>query len=182
MQDLAFSLAPGKVMQVAYVVEDIERELAFLTAKLQIGPFFYLPHFPLFDVKYHDQPTSIDVAVALAFRGDTCVELIHQNCSSPSPLREHVAKRGYGFHHWGVATRSFEADAEERQRQGMRLVATATVGLGGRIAYLETPSELGAFIELIELTPPGEQFFGMVHAAAIGWDGSAPVRRLDPPA
>ena len=60
----------------------------------------------------------------------------------------------------------------------MTPVASGSVALGGRCAYLETTSGVGAVLELIEITPPVEDFFGMVHAAAQSWDGSEPVRRL----
>ena len=63
----------------------------------------------------------------------------------------------------------------------MTLVASASVGLGGRVAYLETASRLGALLEVIEFTPAVEGVFGMIRAASESWDGTDPVRQMGPP-
>ncbi|HEY0467257.1 MAG TPA: VOC family protein [Polyangiaceae bacterium] len=178
MDKLSFGMPLGTAMQVGFLVEDMNRELEHWTRTLRVGPFFYLPHFPLVEAHYRGAQVSPDLDVALAFSGTTCFELIHQNDDAPSPFREALTARGYGFHHWAVASRTFEDDLREREKSGMAIVASATVGLGGRCAYLETRSTLGAMLELIEITPPVEQFLAMIHAAAEAWDGSDPVRHL----
>jgi hypothetical protein len=62
------------------------------------------------------------------------------------------------------------------QERGVPLVGSATTGFGARVAYLDM--ELGSMLELIELSPQVEQFFGMVQAAAKDWNGQDPVRML----
>lgn len=122
----------------------------------------------------------MDVDVALAFTGATCIELIRPNDDRPSPFREWVKARGHGFHHVGLFTRTFDAELSRRVQAGAKVIASATVAIGGRCAYHEAESSLGSVLELIEVTPPVEDFFGMVHAAAGAWDGSDPLRRLGP--
>lgn len=168
----------GDFMQMCFVVDDIERELSHWTRTLRVGPFFYLPHFPLLEAQYRGQSVSPDLDVAIAFNGTTCVELVRQNDETPSPFRDHVQRRGFGFHHWGISSQSFEEDLRKRVKSGMSVVASASVGIGGRVAYLETESTLGALLELIEITPPVAQFFAMIRAAAQSWDGTEPVQRL----
>jgi hypothetical protein len=176
---LAFGASLGTVMQVSFVVDDIEREMEHWTRTLRVGPFFYLPHFPILDAEFHGSPITIDVDIALAFSGTTCFELIRQNDETPSPFRA-SSTRVAGLHHWGVSTRTFEADLEQSGKSGMTCIASGRVALGGRCAYLETGTRLGALVELIEITPSVEQFFAMIQAAAQGWDGSDPVRRMGP--
>lgn len=180
MGELWFGVELGGIKQVSFVVGDIEREMEHWTRTLGVGPFFYLEHFPLFEAKYRGEVTSLDLDVALAFTGATCIELIRQNGDAPSPFRELVNDRGYGFHHLGLFTRTFDAELSERTKRGAKVFASATVAIGGRCAYLETESGVGSVLELIEVTPPVEEFFGMIHGAARSWDGTEPVRRLGP--
>ena len=165
-------------MQTAFVVDDIEREMAYFSRVLGIGPFFYLPRFPAIDARYRGNPVEIDFSVALAFKGSMCFELVHQNDDKPSPFQEVVLARGFGIHHVAVSTRSFDADLKRFQSEGLELVASAATAIGGRAAYVASKNSAVPQLELIEMTPPVEQFFGMMHAAAQNWDGKDPVRRL----
>lgn len=178
MDLLSFGLPVGAVMQTAFVVDDIEREMAYFTRTLGVGPFFYLPRFPAIDAKYRGKPIEVDFSVALAFKGSMCFELVRQNDDTPSPFREVVAKRGFGIHHIAVSTRSFDADLQRFESEGLELVGAAATAIGGRAAYLAPKTGVVPQLELIEMTPPVEQFFGMLHAAAQNWDGKDPVRRL----
>ncbi|HET7539804.1 MAG TPA: VOC family protein [Polyangiaceae bacterium] len=168
----------GEFLQLCFVVDDLERELEHWTRTLRVGPFFHLPHFPLLEAQYRGRRIAPDLDIALAFAGTTCIELLRQNDDTPSPFRAHVQARGFGFQHTAVTTGAFDDTLREREKSGMSVVGSATVGLGGRVAYLETTSSLGTLLELIEITPPVEQFFGMIRAAAESWDGTDPVRRL----
>lgn len=180
MAELWFGVELGAIRQVSFVVDDIEREMEHWTRTLGVGPFFYLEHFPLFDAKHRGEPATLDLDVALTFTGSTCIELIRQNGDAPSPFREWVTARGYGLHHVGLFTRTFDTDLSRRTKSGAKVIASATVAIGGRCAYLETVPAAGSVLELIEVTPPVEEFFGMIHGAARSWDGTDPVRRLGP--
>lgn len=179
MSVLSFGQPLGAVMQMAFVVSNIEREVQHY-ARLGVGPFFHFPHFPAIDARFRGQPCSADFAVALAFSGSMCIELVCQNDDAPSPFREHVARRGFGLHHFAVSTRTLDADLERHQAAGMSVVGSAATAIGGRAVYLESASGEGSLLELIEMPPPVEQFFGMLHAAAQAWDGSEPLRQLTP--
>ena len=55
-------------------------------------------------------------------------------------------------------------------------------GVGARAAYMDTSDVLPGMIELIEMTDQTEAFFTMMKAASENWDGSDPIRVLQPPA
>jgi len=167
------------IMQVAFVVENIEQEMLRWTSTLHIGPFFYLPHFPVIEAQYRGKPANMDIDVALAFNGGMCFELISQRNDDPSPYRELAGGARSGFHHFATGTQSFDAELERHQRDGMSFVAMAKVAVGGRVAYFEKPG-LPGMLEVIEITPAAEQLFGMIRAASVGWDGTDPIRRLGP--
>lgn len=178
MEVLSFGQPLGAIMQVAYFVEDMDRELKHWTKTLGVGPFFLFKSFKLLDAKYRGQPTDIDIDLALAFSGTMCFELIVQNNDVPSVYRDVVKQRGYGFHHWAVSTRTFDADVARHQQAGMALAFSGVAGVGARAGYMDATATLGGMIELIEINPKVEEFFGMLHAAAQNWDGKDPVRTL----
>lgn len=180
MEQLSFGPFLGGVMQVSYVVEDIEREMQRWTKELGVGPFFYLPRFPVEDVVHRGRSAHADIDVALAFSGSMCFELIRQNDRAPSAFRDVIDARGYGFHHWAVSTREFDAELRRRERAGAVVAASGRVVIGARAAYIDTMASLGGMLEIIEITPAVEEFFGMVHAASVSWDGRDPVRVLGP--
>ena len=178
MDLLSFGVPLGAVMQTAFVVDDIEREMDYFSRNLGVGPFFYLPRFPAIDVRYRGKLTEFDFSVAIGFKGSMCFELIRQNDDTPSPFLEVVKARGFGLHHLAVSTRSFEADLQRLQTESVELVGSAATAVGGRVAYVVPKTGAVPMLELLEMTPPVEQFFGMMHAAAQNWDGKDPVRRL----
>jgi hypothetical protein len=181
LEQLSFGPPLGAVMQISYVVEHIEREMRRWTQQLGIGPFFYLPHFLVEDAVHRGSPCHAEIAVALAFSGSTCFELIHQHNRAPSVFKETIDSRGYGFHHWAVSTREFDDELRQRESAGNVVASACRVGVGARAAFVDTTASLGGMIEVIEINPAVEEFFGMVQAASRSWDGSDPVRVLGPP-
>jgi Glyoxalase/Bleomycin resistance protein/Dioxygenase superfamily len=180
VEQLSFGPYLGAIMQVAYVVEDIEREMQRWTHELGIGPFFYLPHFPVADAVHRGRPSEADIDVALTFSGAMCFELIRQNNRAPSVFRELIDSKGYGFHHWAVSTKDFDAELQRKEKAGGVIASSCRVVVGARNAFVDTTASLGGMLEVIEVTPAVEEFFGMLRAASQSWDGSDPIRVLGP--
>lgn len=178
MSKLSFGQPMGGIIQVAHVVEDLAAAARHWSKTLGIGPFFVFDHFPLFDAQYRGGPIDFDVSLGLAFSGSICFELIQQNNDAPSVYREVVQKRGYGFHHWAIATDDFEGSVRHYEQQGFEMALYGVAGVGARAAYMDTYDQLGGMIELIEVTPKVDEFFGLLHDAAKGWDGQNPIRTL----
>ena len=91
-------------------------------------------------------------------------------------MREAIERTGYGFHHWGVATWSFDAAVAQYERAGYALAFRAAVPSGGRVGYMDTTAVLPGYTELIELGGAFEEVFGRFYRASIDWDGQDPVR------
>lgn len=178
MKTLSFGQPMGGIIQEAHVVPDLKAAALQWSKTLGIGPFFIFDHFPLFDAQYRGQPADFDISLGLAFSGNMCFELIQQNNDAPSVYTEVVAKRGYGFHHWAIATDDFDKSMRDYQAQGFDLALYGVAGVGARAAYMDTYATLGGMIELIEMTPKTEEFFGLLHEASIDWDGRDPLRSL----
>lgn len=169
----------GAVMQIAYVVEEMDKALEHWLNKINVGPFFLLKNLEVVDPRYRGEPTDLDIDIALGYSGGVCVELIKQNCDSPSVYRELLNSKGEGFHHWGVFSDNFEQDLARYQQQGYAAAFTGRVAIGARYAYMDSTADLGGMIELIEATPNVRDLFGNLESAARDWDGSDPIRRVE---
>jgi Glyoxalase/Bleomycin resistance protein/Dioxygenase superfamily len=169
---VGFGQPDDGIIQMAYVVEDIQRAMLDWATKLKVGPWFLLDHFSGENATYRGKPSSADITLAMSFAGHMMVELIQQLNDAPSVYRE----RGYGFHHFGVATWKFDEEVARYQAAGNEMAFYARVPSGGRVAYMDTTSHLPGMVELIELGAAFEPTFNRFYAASIGWDGKDPVR------
>jgi hypothetical protein len=176
MSLLNFGQPSNGVMQMAYVVQDIRQSIHEWIDKLNVGPWFLLDHFTGEQPVYRGRQSSADVAIAMSFAGHMNVELIQPNDSNPSVYREVIDTRGYGFHHWGVASSDVDADIERYRAMGMDVAFRAGVPTGGDVAYLDTHGAMPGFVELIPTNPFMERAFSRFYAAALSWDGSDPIR------
>lgn len=167
------------VMQMAYVVEDLETAMSQWLERVKVGPFFVLRHLQAENTKYRGTPTQIHLDIALGFSGDVCIELIQQQDQTPSVYREMLERTGPGFHHWGLFSENFDEDVARYQKLGHAEAFTGKVSIGARFAYMDTVASLGGMIELIELTPQVRDLFYAMESAHWEWDGSEPIRYLE---
>jgi len=180
MGQVGFGQPDDGIIQMAYVVEDIHKAMELWASKLKVGPWFLLPHFTGDDPVYRGKPSRADISLAMSFSGHMNIELLQPNDSAPSVYREHIERRGYGFHHWGIATRDFQRDHARYEAMGHETAFICGVPSGGHVAYMDTVRELGGYTELIELGPGFDDLFGRFHRASIDWDGKELVRSFIP--
>jgi len=170
----------GSVMQVAYVVDDLEAAAMEWVKNLNVGPWVIMEHFPAKNMKYYDDPTDIDLSIALAYSGSMCFELIFQHNDVPSVYTDCVKTDRMGcFHHWAVSTVTFDEDVARHKANGHKVAFYGeVVPVGGkRFAYIDTMAPLRGMIELIELNDDVEGLFAGVRAQSQDWDGADPIRR-----
>jgi len=171
-----FGQPDNGIIQTAYVVKDIRGAIDQWVDKLKVGPWFLIEHFQGGEPRYRGQPSKADCNIAMSFAGHMMIELIQQLNDAPSVYRETIEKRGYGFHHWGVATSNFDSDFAKLRAQGYEEGFFALVPSGGRVVYMDTTADLPGMIELIELGASFDAIFSAFYRATIGWDGKNPVR------
>ena len=176
MSLVSFGQPDDGIIQMAYVVEDIHRAMHEWATRLKVGPWFLIDHFTGVEPIYRGQPSQADVALAMSFAGHMNVELIQVNNRAPSVYQEGIDRRGYGFHHFGIASGNFDKDVERYRGGGSELAFSLKVPSGGRVAYMDTTASLPGMVELIELGSAFEPTFNRFYRASIGWDGQDPVR------
>jgi hypothetical protein len=166
------------IMQLAYVVKDIRESIHEWAANLNVGPWFLGEHFIGINPMYRGRPVDADIAIAHSFAGHVNIELIQPNDDKPSVYKEVIESRGYGFHHWGIATADVDADIKRYETAGLQVAFRLEIPGGGKIAFLDSRGALPGFIELIEVGPEAERGMSRLYAATVGWDGSNAVRSL----
>ena len=176
MSLVGFGQPDNGIIQMCYVVPDIRQAIDHWVSKLNVGPWFLLDHFTGEEPLYRGKPSKADIALAMSFAGHMNIELIQPLDDAPSVYRDGIAKHGYGFHHWGVATWNFDQDVERYRAAGHELAFFLRVPSGGRVAYMDTTAVLPGFVEFIELGAAFEAVFSKFYRASIGWDGKDSVR------
>lgn len=176
MPSFNFGQPDDAIIQMAYIVEDIHTAMKTWTAEMRVGPWFLLDHFTGNDPIYRGTPSRADISLAMGFAGHMQIELIQPNDNNPSVYREIFEQRGWGFHHFGVASHEFKADIAHYEAKGYELAFVAGVPTGGSVGYLDTHGVLPGMLELIEVGPMMETVFTKFYQASIGWDGTDPVR------
>ena len=178
VQGLGFGQQIGGTVQTAFVVADIHAAMAHFQRDCGAGPFFLLDHFLTDGQVYRGAPSTADVVIAMGFAGHMQIELIQPLDNEPSVYRETIEKRGYGFHHFGIAFTDVDAALPGYLQRGYTLAFRAPVPTGGSVAYLESadPAAPG-FLELIPATQGMDTLFTAQWQAAQDWDGKTdPVR------
>ncbi|MDR2213269.1 MAG: VOC family protein [Pseudomonadales bacterium] len=164
------------IMQICYIVPDLDKAMQEYADFLGIGPWSVTERFQPNDMLYRGQPTAPDVTIAMSYSGQMNIELIQQRDETPSVYRDTLLKRGYGFHHWGVATKDMEGDIARYKEQGIEVAFSMTLpGSGHRLVYLDTTEHLDGMIELLQLDDNGRASFTNVFRASREWDGKTLV-------
>jgi len=73
---LGFGQKIGQIMQMAYVVEDMETAIQWWLRDCAVGPWFLLESFSGAEQRYRGEPSRADVRLAMSFAGHMNIELI----------------------------------------------------------------------------------------------------------
>ncbi|MCW8384132.1 VOC family protein [Streptomyces justiciae] len=155
------------LIQMAFVVEDLDAATARFSESFGVGPWTVLRDFAGEDPRYRGEPTQARAHVALGFGGHMQYELIQPADELPSVHRDVIVERGYGFHHFGCATTAFDAAVEAMRRKGYEAVFTASVGPDSRVAYFDTRDVLPGMTELIEASPGLDATFTAMYRESL---------------
>src|SRR5215472_9721329 len=100
MEISPLSLLGRGLEQVAFVVRDLEQAQSFFTKQMGISRFYVIENFgkKATDKTYRGRPTEHNFTIALAYSGDTQIELI-QHLSGDSCYKDFLQRRGEGMQH-----------------------------------------------------------------------------------
>jgi len=174
-------ILPGaRIIQMAWVVDDLEAAATNLSRSMQVGPFMMNRHIKLDDPRHRGMPQRTDFSLALAQAGDVQIELVQQHDDTPSVYRDSFPDGppgGMAFHH--VAVIVPDVFAETARYNGLNF-PTASSGRFGTIdfTYIDTRAAGGFMVEVLPDHPDMHRFFGAVRNAAENWDGKTVWREM----
>ena len=165
---------PSPFAQLAYYVPDARAAATFWAEHLGAGPFYLIEHIALTDVVVRGKPGNLDHTSAYGWRGETMIELVQQNCRSPSVFSE----RAWGLHHAACFAADLDAELARFERIGMVTAMSAATTSGVRFAFVDANASLGHYLELYADNPGLRDFYARVRQAAMEWDGRDAIRSL----
>ncbi len=174
-------ILPGaRIVQMAWVVDSLERAAEQLSRALQVGPFLMIRHIKLDDPHHRGRPQRSDFSLSLAQAGEVQLELIEQHDSTPSVYRDiypDAPPGGMAFHHVAVIVPDV---FEETARYNALGFPTASSGRFGLIdfTYVDTTAAGGFMVEILPDRPEMHRFFGAIRTAAEDWDGQTAWREF----
>jgi hypothetical protein len=170
----------GEMRQIGIVVRDIEAAMEHWVEVCGVGPWFYADKLPVTAFTYRDQTfEDIHISVALANSGEVQLELIQQRCDTPSMYRDFLAAGHEGMQHWSSWPEDYDARVERALSNGYS-VGQSGDSPRGKFVYLWEEGHPGTVIEMAHMTRTRRGIFEAIREAAVGWDGSDPVRRTWP--
>ncbi|HLK88217.1 MAG TPA: VOC family protein [Candidatus Binataceae bacterium] len=159
------SILGGGLQQVAFVVKDLTAGMEFFTRTMGIPRFYVIDDFGLNarDKIFRGRPVECNFKLALAYSGDTQIELI-QHLSGETCYKEHLERRGQGLHHLGF----FLHDPDDYQRALDSLKAGGYAPLMSgrfgttRYTYFDTEAAIGSIMEIVYLDRGGREFMAKI--------------------
>ena len=111
-----------RFVQTAYYVADVHAAAAVWVQRFGAGPFFVAEHIALTEVVVRGRASQLDHTSAYGWHGDVMVELVQQNCRTPSIFND----RAYGLHHMAYFAAEIDAELQRLSRLGITTAMTAT--------------------------------------------------------
>lgn len=169
---------PG-IIQLAYVVDDIDRAITRWHQMWGSGPYIVRRHIVMDKVWYRGRPATLDISAAFVQSGQIQVEFIEQHDDAPSAFRDMYARGQQGIHHVALMPQDYRETVDRFVALGYP-VATELQTRGGRGAsFVDTRPLLG---HMLEVYPPNEgirALYRRVADEAARWDGQTLLIELD---
>lgn len=166
----------GPLRQMGFVVFDVERAMRHWVEVCGVGPWFHARDAVIPEFTYRGtRQDGLRLSLALANSGEVQVELIQQLCDTPSMFRDFLATGREGLQHWAAWPEDYDGLYRRALAGGLAVAQEGVLGRG-RFAYLATEGHPGTVVEIVEPTPARLLGRERIRAAALGWDGTDPVR------
>ena len=137
-----------RIMQIGYVVTEIEKSIAEYSKRLGIGPWdiytFCAPD--LRDARYRGKPIDHKFIIALVWNRTTQLELI-QPLVGTNIYTEFLDRRGDGLHHIKEWVDDCQKELEEYRKRGIDVLQSGKFDEDEHY-YLDTESIFGFVYEI----------------------------------
>jgi hypothetical protein len=163
----------GKLIEIAYVVEDLGSAIEHWTSDMGVGPFF-TGIYDIPDQIYRGEPVPTRMNIAFAMSNGVLLELI-QPLSGGGCI---FSEAGPGFHHIMFELADHDAEVARLEARGFEVVQSGSFA-GSAYSIVDTRSATGCFTEVMACGPGLQGLIARLRQASEAWDGKTePVRSL----
>lgn len=165
----------GTIMQLAFVVDDIEAATRYWTETMGVGPFYVLNDSQMGAdfLRYGGVTCQAVYDVRIAYWGDMQIELIQQRNEAPSIYTEWRA--GDGLHHTCILVDDMDEALGVCAAHGAILLQEGQFG-PARFAYVDTGRGPGSILEMLSAPVDVHERYARFRQSAQTWRGEDPVR------
>ncbi|MCZ6804875.1 MAG: VOC family protein [Proteobacteria bacterium] len=171
-------ISAGKIVQIAYFVNDIRTAAIEMNRVFGNGPFYLYENIELKDVTYRGNAATLDHSSAYGQSGDIMIEFIQQNSEGPSAFRDMYADGEEGIHHVAMFVSNVQEEIRRLKKLGFQVANHFYTRAGVEVVFIDTTEILGHMTELYEPVKPLKKFYSMVASAAVEWDGKELFRHI----
>jgi methylmalonyl-CoA/ethylmalonyl-CoA epimerase len=167
----------GPVIQHAFVVRDMDAALKYWVEVMGVGPFYRVDKARYREALYRNEPSLPQYSVAIAYWGESQIELVAPTSDTPSIYNEFLEDGHDGLlHHMCVTVENMADFRRSIDAANFETLAEIALMPEGHILYLRGRGQSWPLIEVGEFSSSLYEFFAQVKTASGGWDGRDPVR------
>jgi hypothetical protein len=161
----------GRIVQNAYIVENLEAACERMNRLYGIGPFVGGVAFELNHHVYRGRPSPpIPLKTVFVQSGDLNIELIQLLSDAPSAFRDMYQGKSEGLHHVAMFCDNYEVERDALVAAGMPVASELLTVFGAKICYIDARETMGHMIELYPENKIIRRMYQQVKDAAIAWD------------
>lgn len=170
----------GPVVQVAYLVEDIEAAMHHWLELAGLGPWTWFRNIEL-ATRFEDRDFTMRIDEALAYMGRLQIQLVksHDGPDVATPYQGFLRAGRIGVHHMAFFADDIDEAVDRARSQGFGRACEMRDKDGHRYFYLESKAMPGVWIEFLESYPRLHEIFEQGIADAADWDGRDPIRAFE---
>ena len=151
----------GDMIQIAYLVKDIEAATRFYWETMNVGPWEFWTFAPpeLRESMVRGNPSDHSFRIALATSGSVQIELI-QPLTGRSVYDEFLEKKGEGLHHVKFYYKDCQKALENFKNKGIEVLQSGKFD-EDEFYYMDTGKYFGMYLEIGnsgKLRPPEKVF------------------------
>jgi len=139
-----------KVIQVAFVVKNLEKAVKIYTDQYGIGPWkiYTISSNTVNNLVKHDNKTGFSYKVAMSYIGDIEWELV-EPLDEKSIYSDFLKIHGQGFHHFAFEVKNFDEVLTDLKAKGKKVLQSGD-WQGTKFAHISTEDDLGFVTELFK--------------------------------
>jgi hypothetical protein len=161
-----------EIVQVCYMVKDLEQACEKMHRLLGVGPFLGGVEFDLTNHKYRGEPARpVTLKGAFVQSGELNIELLELKSEGPSAFHDMYLPGEEGIHHVAMFCVDYEQRKAELVARGCTVASEFTFGNGIQIGYIDARHILGHMIEIYPNDPTIHNMYRVAREAPSRWDG-----------